>query len=80
MSKISEMRQSMLAAGFYTNTDIEAICDLESAYEKECVEIAEQCEAEGYPANGDNYDLRCAAAREYYDAEIEAINAKYSEN
>lgn len=80
MSRIEEMRQSMLAAGFYNNADINAICNLEADYEKECAEIADQCEAEGYPANGDNYDLRCASAREYYDAEIEKIDAKYSAN
>lgn len=29
-----------------------------NAYRAECREIAEQCEAEGYPSHGSNYDLR----------------------
>lgn len=35
-------------------------------YEEECNEISAQCEAEGYPAHGSNYELRCEAAWEYY--------------
>lgn len=75
---IEEMRQSMLEAGVYTKADINAICELEKAYLDECHEIAEQCEAEGYPANGSNYDLRCAEARKYYDEQIENIDANYN--
>lgn len=77
MPTIEEMRQSMTKAGIYTKADIDAICDLEQQYLNECQEIAEQCEAEGYPANGNNYDLRCAEARKYYDEQIEAIDANY---
>lgn len=29
-------------------------------YLKECAEIAEDCEAEGYPSHGSNYELRVA--------------------
>lgn len=42
---------------------------LEEVYDKylaECEEIAEQCEAEGYPAHGSNYDLRVEALEEFY--------------
>lgn len=77
MPTIEEMRQSMTKAGVYTKADIDAICKLEKAYLDECQEIAEQCEAEGYPANGDNYELRCAEARKYYDEQIEIIDANY---
>ena len=80
MTNIEKMCQSMTEAGVYTKADIDKICELEKAYQEECAEITDQCEAEGYPANGDNYDLRCASAREYYDAEIEKIDAKYSAN
>lgn len=31
---------------------------LEEAFYKECDKIAEECEAEGYPSRGSNYDLR----------------------
>lgn len=48
---IEEMRNSMLKAGVYTKADIDKICELEKAYQDECQEIAEQCEAEGYPSN-----------------------------
>ena len=44
----------------------------------ECQEIAEQCEAEGYPSNGSNYELRCETARAYYDEQIADIDANYN--
>ena len=74
---IEEMRNSMLDAGVYSKADIDKICELEKAYQDECHEIAEQCEAEGYPSNGSNYELRCADARKYYDEQIETIDANY---
>ena len=77
MPTIEEMRQSMLEAGVYTKADIDAICELEKGYLDECQEIAEQCEAEGYPTNGSNYDLRCSEVRKYYDEQIETIDANY---
>ena len=77
MLSLEEMRQSMTEANVYSKADIDKICELEKAYLNECQEIAEQCEAEGYPANGSNYDLRCADARKYYDEQIEIIDANY---
>ena len=77
MQTIEEMRQSMTQANVYTKTDIDKICELEKAYQEECQEIAEQCEAEGYPSNGSNYELRCENARKYYDEQIADIDAKY---
>lgn len=74
---IEEMRQSMTEANIYSKADIDKICELEKAYLNECQEIAEQCEAEGCPANGNNYELRCADARKYYDEQIEIIDANY---
>ena len=76
-NNIEEMRQSMAQAGIYSKADIDKICELEKAYQDECHEIAEQCEAEGYPANGSNYELRCSEARKYYDEQIEIIDANY---
>lgn len=77
-NNIEEMRNSMLEAGVYTKADIDKICELEKAYQDECQDIAEQCEAEGYPANGSNYELRCENARKYYDEQIEIIDANYN--
>ena len=28
-------------------------------YREACLEISEQCVAEGYPSHGSNYELRC---------------------
>lgn len=78
-NNIEEMRNSMLDAGVYSKADIDKICELEKQYREECKEIAEQCEAEGYPANGSNYELRCENARAYYDEQIAYIDAKYDE-
>lgn len=77
MQTIEEMRQSMTQANVYTKADIDKICELEKAYQDECQEIAEQCEAEGYPSNGSNYELRCENARAYYDEQIAYIDAIY---
>lgn len=77
MPTIEEMRQSMAQAGVYSKADIDKICELEKQYREECKEIAEQCEAEGYPANGSNYELRYAEVRKYYDHEFELIDSKY---
>lgn len=77
MPTIEEMRQSMTEANVYSKTDIDKICELEKQYREECKEIAEQCEVEGYPANGSNYELRCAEVRKYYDHEFELIDSKY---
>lgn len=78
MPTIEEMRQSMTNAGVYSKADIDKICELEKAYQDECHEIAEQCEAEGYPSNGSNYELRCENARTYYDEQIADIDANYN--
>lgn len=78
MPLIEDMRNSMLKANVYTKADIDKICELEKQYREECQEIAEQCEAEGYPSNGSNYELRCENARAYYDEQIADIDANYS--
>lgn len=44
----------------------EAVKGLFSDYKKECENIAINCEAEGYPAYGSNYDLRCSQLWEDY--------------
>ena len=75
--KVKEIRKNLEEAGFYNKEDINKICEIEKAYLDECEEIAEQCEAEGYPANGSNYDLRCSEARKYYDEQLERIDRKY---
>lgn len=74
------MKNSMLKAGAYSLEDIEAICQLEKEYASECASIAEQCEEEGYPAHGSNYELRCEFARRWYDEQIEMIDSKYEES
>ena len=76
--KIQDMRKSMTQAGVYSKADIDEICRLEYEYLEECAEIAEECELEGYPANGGNYELRCESARKYYDEQIAYIDEKYA--
>lgn len=80
MSKIDDMRAAMVAAGFYKMADIEEICRLEEQYIEECNEISRQCEGEGFPGTGENYDIRCAAARQWYDEQMKAIDQKYEED
>lgn len=76
---IEKMRKSMIDAGVYSIEDIEEICKLEADFLEECEEIALECEKEGYPANGSNYDLRCGETRKYYDEKIQLIVDKYEE-
>ena len=75
--KIEEIRMSMIKAGVYSREDIEEICDIEQGFLEECEEIARQCEKEGYPSHGDNYELRCAEARKKYDEQIALIDSAY---
>lgn len=42
----------------------------------ECEEIANQCEEEGYPSHGSNYELRCESVREEYWAQIDDLYAQ----
>lgn len=35
-------------------------------YNEECELIAQECEEEGYPSHGSNYELRCSQLREDY--------------
>lgn len=79
MKKIEEIKKNLVEAGFYNEKDIDEICRIESAYLEECEDIAAECEAEGYPANGSNYELRCAEARKYYDEQLALIDSKYEE-
>ena len=43
----------------------------EKEFSEICEDIARECEEEGYPANGENYDLRVAQARAWYFGEEE---------
>lgn len=76
---MKQIRKNLEEAGFYKKEDIYEICRLESAYIDECEDIAAECEAEGYPANGSNFELRCAEARKYYDEQLALIDSKYEE-
>lgn len=77
--KIEEMRESMIKAGRISLVDIEEICELERQYARECEEISAQCVEEGYPGCGVNYELRCEAARRYYDETIDLILSTYGD-
>ena len=43
----------------------------ENEFSEICEDIARECEEEGYPAHGENYDLRVAQARAWYFGEEE---------
>ena len=77
MINIEKIKAAMIAADFYKLADIEEIWRLEEEYMKECAEISRQCEEEGFPGTGDNYEIRRAAARQWYDEQMKAIDQKY---
>lgn len=70
---IMNMKRDMLMIGLLTWKQVSNICKLEEQFADECDEIASQCEDEGYPSHGSNYELRCATARKYYDEQIALI-------
>lgn len=39
---------------------------LNSMYTEQCEDISDECETEGYPSNGSNYDLRCESLGDSY--------------
>lgn len=61
----------------YSQEDINEIIRLEREYDAERKAIEEECEAEGYPSNGSNYELRVEGLREWYNEQQEYIHAKY---
>ena len=71
--KVEEMRKSMIEAAAYSKADIEEVCKLEEQYIDECNDIARECEREGLPSRGSDYELRCEQARKYYDEQIKYI-------
>lgn len=84
MSKTESKYESIIQALTklnYSKSDIDEIIRLEREFDAECKEIEEECEAEGYPSNGSNYELAVADSRKWYDEQEEYIYAKYeSEN
>lgn len=47
--------------------------ELYNQFLAECEEIADQCEEEGYPSHGSNYDLRCDDAWNWYKPAIDEL-------
>jgi hypothetical protein len=73
-SEIERQRIALVEAGYYTDEQINRMCELERQYNAECEEIAQKCSEEGYPSHGSNYDLRCANIRKYYDEQIALLD------
>lgn len=61
----------------YSKNDISEIIRLCNEYNEECKRISEQCEAEGYPETGNNYELRCSELWKYYEEQLNVIDEKY---
>ena len=40
--------------------------EIDKMYSEDCAEISAQCEEEGYPSHGSNYELRCENLGESY--------------
>lgn len=67
------------SAANYSAKDVQAIKDLYKEYEEGCEQIAADCEKEGYPAHGANYDLRVGQLWDSINSDIELIESKYEE-
>ena len=75
-SRFTELVKELANKG-WSMEDIDKIVKLRVECLEECENIAEQCEEEGYPSHGCNYDLRCESIREWYNEQEDAICAKY---
>lgn len=73
----AERWRKILEERNYSSNDIDEVVRLRNEYDEECKRISEQCEEEGYPGTGDNYELRCAELWKYYEEQIDAIDEKY---
>ena len=63
----------------FRKEDVQELLYLEKIYRENLIDIAEQCEADGYPGRGSNFELRANAAYEYYNQEVEHIYDAYDE-
>lgn len=75
-SRFTELVKELANKG-WNMEDIDKVVKLRVECLKECENIAEQCEEEGYPGHGCNYELRCENIREWYNEQEDAICAKY---
>lgn len=57
---IEEITIEEVEAEFEAQQADEELDALMEEYRAACAEIARECEEEGYPSHGENYDLRCA--------------------
>lgn len=73
----NEKIERMVRLG-YTVEDAIEISKLEKQFDEECEEIAKECELEWFPVHGENYELRCENARQYYDEKISLIDYGYN--
>lgn len=74
--EIDERTAAMRRLG-YSEEDIRECLSLDRQFEDDCDKIAEQCEAEGYPSHGYNYELRVEQLEEFYRDKYNAIEMKY---
>lgn len=64
-----------------TKKEIEAeIKELYERFKEDCRDEEQQCEAEGYPSRGSNYELRCADNwNRFYKEELESLEQELAE-
>lgn len=75
-SRFTDLVKKLMNDG-YAMEDINEIVRLRVECLEECESVAEQCEEEGYPGHGYNYELRCESIKEWYDQQEDAIHEKY---
>ena len=80
VSKILEYRQNLREHDFLPNEEIDLLCAVEVNRAEELFEVARQCEEEGYPSHGENYELRSENINKYYDEIVTNIYAPYTED
>lgn len=63
--------------GEISDEDINELCANAAAWAIRCDEIAEECENEGYPSHGSNFELRAESERPDFEAFEDNVLRKY---
>ena len=76
-SRFTDLVKELTNKG-WSMEDINKVVKLRAECLEECESIAEQCEEEGYPGHGYNYELRCESVKEWYNEQEDIIWERYN--
>lgn len=78
MTSLEETKKYYTSRG-YSREDIDLIIEYMEEFYDRCGEIAADCEEEGYPSHGSNYDLRVENEWKECEEAIRRIERQYGD-